>query len=226
MEMLLTICVMVLFWEVVLGLSNCEDLYQRGYHVSGVYNIYLANGAKLSVRCDMSPDTGGWIVIQQRTSASDFYKTWEEYKEGFGDLNGNFWLGNENIWRLTSTGHWKLRVELTYVDESGYAEYDTFGLGDEVSSYALSVGGYSGNIGDGLSYHNGRKFSTQDRDNDIRIVESCAQVSHGAWWYGNCHTSNLNGDYGSNGYGMGINWFLWKGHDLSVTTSKMMMKNV
>ncbi|KAL4227124.1 hypothetical protein ACF0H5_015097 [Mactra antiquata] len=173
----------------------------------------------------MSSDSGGWIVIQQRTNASDFYMTWEEYKVGFGDLNGNFWLGNENIWTLTNTGHWKLRIELTYGHESGYAEYDTFAIGDEVSNYALSVGGYSGNIGDSLSYHNGYKFTTYDRDNDV-YGGNCAKRYHGAWWYVNCHRTNLNGDYGNNAFGMGLNWKTWKGHYVSVTTSKMMIKNV
>ncbi|KAL4227122.1 hypothetical protein ACF0H5_015095 [Mactra antiquata] len=212
------------YYEIA-GINDCDGWYQRGVSTSGVYNIYLINDAELSVWCDMSPDTGGWIVIQQRTSASDFYKTWEEYKEGFGDLNGNFWLGNENIWTLTSTGHWKLRVELTYGHESGYAEYDAFSIGDETTNYVLSVGTYSGDIGDSLSYHNGYQFSTYDRDNDV-YGTSCAQLYHGAWWYNHCHYVNLNGDYGNNAFGMGLNWVSWKGHSVSVSTSKMTIKNI
>ncbi|KAL4226890.1 hypothetical protein ACF0H5_014868 [Mactra antiquata] len=204
--------------------SYCDDLYQNGYNVSGVYTIQTTDGEGLSVRCEMSPDTGGWIVFQQRLNDSDFYKTWDEYKTGFGDLNGNFWLGNENLWTLTKTGSWKLRVELTYGNESGYAEYSFFSVSDEASFYYLSVGGYSGNIGDSLYLQNGYRFSTKDRDFDTFYVGSCAQSFHGAWWYSNCHLSNLNGEYGNNEYGKGITWESWKTQEVSLTTSKMMIK--
>lgn len=49
--------------------------------------------------------------------------------------------------------------------------------------------------GDSLSYHQGRPFSTEDRDNDIAVT-NCAMSYKGAWWYKNCHRTNLNGKYG------------------------------
>lgn len=49
--------------------------------------------------------------------------------------------------------------------------------------------------GDSLSYHQGRPFSTKDRDNDIAVT-NCALSYKGAWWYKNCHRANLNGKYG------------------------------
>lgn len=49
--------------------------------------------------------------------------------------------------------------------------------------------------GDSLSYHQGRPFSTKDRDNDIAVT-NCASSYKGAWWYKNCHRANLNGKYG------------------------------
>ena len=51
-----------------------------------------------------------------------------------------------------------------------------------------------GNATDKLTYHNGHKFSTKDRDNDVSQVK-CAQKVKGAWWYGDCRESNLNGVY-------------------------------
>lgn len=46
-----------------------------------------------------------------------------------------------------------------------------------------------------MTYHNGRKFTTLDKDNDIAIT-NCAITHHGGWWYKNCHLANLNGKYG------------------------------
>ena len=55
----------------------------------------------------MDTDSGGWTVIQRRMSDTDFYKTWQEYKDGFGDLNENFWLGNDNIHTLSGSGKYR-----------------------------------------------------------------------------------------------------------------------
>ena len=44
----------------------------------------------------------------------------------------------------------------------------SFSVGNSASKYVLNVGGYSGNAGDSLSEHNGRKFTTKDQDNDKR----------------------------------------------------------
>lgn len=56
---------------------------------------------------------GGWTVIQKRQDGSvDFNRTWNEYREGFGDLNGEFWLGNENIHKITSQGDYSLRIDM------------------------------------------------------------------------------------------------------------------
>ena len=47
-----------------------------------------------------------------------------------------------------------------------------------------------------MANHNGRKFSTKDRDNDISRV-NCAKENkiRGAWWFYDCKQSNLNGVY-------------------------------
>lgn len=51
--------------------------------------------------------------------------------------------------------------------------------------------------GDSMSYHNGRPFSTRDRDPQPFITR-CAMSYRGGWWYRNCHEANLNGLYNTN----------------------------
>jgi len=31
--------------------------------------------------------------MQRLNSTIDFYRNWRDYKEGFGDVEGNFWIG-------------------------------------------------------------------------------------------------------------------------------------
>ena len=95
--------------------------------------------------CDQTTAGGGWTVIQKRLDGSvDFYRGWDDYKRGFGNLNGEFWLGLNKIHRLTKQRN-RLRVDLEETNgKSAYAEYSFFGVGNEGSKYKLSLGTYSG----------------------------------------------------------------------------------
>ena len=147
----------------------------------------------------MESDGGGWTVFQRRKDGSQyFYRGWSDYENGFGDLAGEFWLGLKNIHRLTGDKiNNVLRIDLKPFRYGGpaYAEYEVFNVGDDSVDYILTVGGYSGNAGDSLYYHNGMKFSTKDRDNDKARWSNCASSRRGGWWYNNCENSNLNGQY-------------------------------
>ena len=174
---------------------DCQDAYSRGRRDSGVYTIRPSKRA-FKAYCDMSTDNGGWTVFQRRKDGSvDFYRNWDQYVNGFGNLNGEFWLGLRYINEITAHSSSTLRVDLP----SGYyAKYSSFSVGDSASNYTLSVSGYSGNAGyDSLSYHNGMKFTTLDKDNDNRGGENCASYYKGAFWYNNCYYVNSNGEYNS-----------------------------
>ena len=54
-------------------------------------------------------------------------------------------------------------------------------------------------VGDSMTYHHGRPFSTYDHDNDIAVT-NCALSYKGAFWYKNCHRVNLMGRYGDNSH--------------------------
>ena len=177
-------------------LSDCSELLKSGHTQSGVYSINPDGTGHFSVYCDMSTDGGGWTVFQRRQDGSvDFYRGWNDYKAGFGQLSAEFWLGNDKIHRLTISRPSSLRVELE--DWNGvkvYAKYGKFNISDEQAQYRLEVGSYSGTAGDSLAYHNNMAFSTKDRDNN-KDSRNCAVEFTGAWWYNSCHNSNLNGQY-------------------------------
>ena len=181
----------------------------------GSFNVY----------CDMRTDGGGWTVFQRRQDGSvDFYRGWNDYKSGFGQLTAEFWLGNDKIHRLTAARPSSLRVELE--DWSGnrkYAKYGKFKIGDEQAKYRLDVSSYSGTAGNSLGKHSNMAFTTKDKDNDICVC-NCALDWTGAWWYYDCHSSNLNGKYlgNTNGDYQGIIWhYNFNGISLKFTEMKL-----
>ena len=96
--------------------------------------------------CDQTTAGGGWTVLQKRFDGSvDFYRGWNDYKRGFGNLTGEFWLGLDKIYRLTVSSSNKLRVDLEDVQgTTSFAEYSSFAVGNETEKYKLRVGGFSG----------------------------------------------------------------------------------
>ncbi|XP_066302108.1 ficolin-2-like [Branchiostoma lanceolatum] len=213
-------------------MKDCNDVYKEGHNTSGVYTIQPnASSEPFQVYCEME-NGFGWTVIQKRFNGSvDFARDWETYKNGFGALVGEFWLGNDKINQISNAQIYLLRIELeNWSSESRYAEYDGFYIEDEAAKYLLHVGAYSGTAGDGglgLSYHNGRKFSTHDQDNDV-WSDNCATVhGGGGWWYRICDTVNLNQPYKHGGGGThynGMQWWAWTAHRFSIKSSVMKIR--
>ncbi|KAM8796273.1 angiopoietin-related protein 7 [Eudromia elegans] len=211
---------------------DCSSLYQRNYRISGVYKLppdEFLGSPDLEVFCDMETDGGGWTIIQRRkVGLTSFNRDWKQYRDGFGNIRGDFWLGNENIYRL-SRRPTVLRVELEdWEGNIRYAQYKQFTLSNELNSYRLFLGNYTGNTGrDSLRYHNNTAFSTKDKDND-KCVDDCAQFRKGGYWYNCCTDSNLNGVYyrkGEHTKNMdGITWYGWHGSTYSLKRVEMKIR--
>ena len=151
-----------------------------------------------NVYCDMSTDSGGWVVIQRnkKDSLVNFNKNWTEYEEGFGDLNKEFWYGLAAISCLTQRGQWEMRVDYQFNNGTwSYLHYNQFSVGNASEEYPLTVGWFTGVGTDWFndkSYpHNGMKFSTPDNDNDKRSG-NCAASFQSGWWHNNCYRININ----------------------------------
>eukprot|EP00058_Branchiostoma_floridae_P003961 XP_002589449.1 hypothetical protein BRAFLDRAFT_80156 [Branchiostoma floridae] len=130
----------------------CQDLYQHGFDADGVYVIRPDVAPfPFQVYCDFDSDSG-WTVIQNNQGTTDWDRTQDSYSTGFGALeeDKNFWLGLEKIhWLYTQKD--TLRVDLKAWDSDWlYADYEQFGVGDEVSGYMVTFGEYSGTAGDVL----------------------------------------------------------------------------
>ncbi|XP_064408018.1 tenascin-X isoform X2 [Latimeria chalumnae] len=206
--------------------QDCSEELMNGRTESGVMMIFPGGDREQPVQifCDMETDGGGWIVFQRRMNGkTNFWRKWWDYAVGFGNLTEEFWLGNDHLHQLTSQRRYALRVDLRAANESVYAVYDNFRVGDLKSHYRLALGEYSGTAGDSLHYHDGSIFSTKDRDPSKHIAP-CALSYKGAWWYKNCHFANLNGLYGSTKDHQGINWYDWKGFEFSIPFTEMKMR--
>lgn len=211
------------------GPRTCKELLTRGYFLTGWYTIYLPDCRPLTVLCDMDTDGGGWTVFQRRIDGTvDFFRDWTSYKQGFGSQFGEFWLGNDNIHALTTQGTNELRVDLADFDgKHDFAKYSSFQIQGEAEKYKLILGNFlGGGAGDSLTSQNNMLFSTKDQDND-QGSSNCAVRYHGAWWYSDCHTSNLNGLYLRGlhkSYANGVNWKSWKGYNYSYKVSEMKVR--
>ena len=132
--------------------KNCADLYKNGIRKDGVYSISPDNKEIIQVSCDMTTAGGGWTIFQRRMDGSiDFYRGWHDYKNGFGRMDGEHWLGLDNIHRLTNTDLNVLRIDLEdFEGEHRYAEYDVFRVDSERENYKLHVEKYSAGLSNEL----------------------------------------------------------------------------
>ncbi|XP_050963898.1 microfibril-associated glycoprotein 4-like isoform X3 [Labeo rohita] len=201
---------------------DCSDVYKSGQTVSGIYSINPAGDFPVWVYCEMisdgkDEDKGQWTVIQRRMDGSvNFYRPWNQYKRGFGNVESEYWLGLENMYQLTRKNKYMLRVDLEDFDgRKGFALYSSFSVGPEADGYKLQVSGFrDGGAGDALSSHDGQKFTTFDKDQDP-YEKNCAKMFLGAFWYtAGCHYTNPNGVYlwgdDNTHHAIGDVWYYWK----------------
>ncbi|XP_078321652.1 ryncolin-4-like [Crassostrea virginica] len=210
--------------------KDCSTILKhRPLSRDGVYTIYPDLKTKKTVICDMTTDGGGWTVIQRRQNEDiNFYRNWKDYKNGFGNADDGYWLGNDAIHALTKDGKQMLRVDLQkFSREKAHATYSSFFVDNEANKYRLKLGNFNGTkgLGDSLAHSNGAYFSTMDSDND-NAKGNCAESYKAAWWSNKCLDSNLNGliAKGKNGEPKYLTWYHWGNKWQSLKSAAMMVR--
>ncbi|XP_038058746.1 ficolin-3-like [Patiria miniata] len=180
--------------------ADCRESHDAGvqYDAVTIYPPQYPNG--LAVYCHLD-----WVVIQKRMDGSvNFTRSWAEYRDGFGDLKGEFWLGNEIVRQLTSEGTWQLQIFVGGGDRGSRILLEQFQIaGDNYTLYADPSPQWP--TGKSMTdVHSGQPFSTYDRDNDADGNANCAAQLKGGWWFKTCTggvgnvdlvPTNLNGEY-------------------------------
>ncbi|XP_058122394.1 angiopoietin-4-like [Anopheles ziemanni] len=209
-------------------LGSCQDEPTK---VSGKYLVQLGPNKKpFEVFCEQTSFGGGWTVVQHRFNGlENFYRNWTEYRDGFGSLGGEFWLGLERLYEITSRRPHELMVEVKdFQGNYGYALYKEFEIGAEVEQYRMKkLGLQSGPAGDALRVNQGQKFSTADRDNDANSNSNCAVALKAGWWFFSCTNSNLNGPYNNTtDVWNAMTWYHFKNDNRPLAYSRIMIRAV
>uniref|UniRef100_A0A8U8CHB4 Fibrinogen C-terminal domain-containing protein n=1 Tax=Geospiza parvula TaxID=87175 RepID=A0A8U8CHB4_GEOPR len=199
--------------------EGCHQLFLAGQRSSGIFQVQPTGSQPFKVYCDMSAGKGGWTVIQRRMDGSvDFDQLWDAYKNGFGDLHGDFWLGLEKIHHLVQEGKYNLLIELEDWEGNSQVVQFVFSLGGESTAYTLNLlGPLSGELENAIGEFRQLPFSTRDRDHDLKADTNCAKHLSGGWWFSTCGHANLNGKYfrsiprQRHERKQGIFWKTWKG---------------
>uniref|UniRef100_A0A0B7A1B4 Fibrinogen C-terminal domain-containing protein n=1 Tax=Arion vulgaris TaxID=1028688 RepID=A0A0B7A1B4_9EUPU len=176
----------------------------------------------ITVVCEGKEPGEMWTVIQKRFNGSvDFYRNFSQYENGFGSLDGEFWLGLKNIRRLLLQNEDKnrLRIEITEMTSGNNftKNYHRFSLGP-ANGYKLNVIGFD-DLGYGMSFNSGYSFSTPDSG-----VPRLAVLNRAGWWFNyESPFVNLNGVWGVKGKRYSIYWSEFR-RDRNVILEKTEMK--
>ncbi|XP_045215516.2 techylectin-5A-like [Mercenaria mercenaria] len=219
--------------------SDCKDILQNNIHAkTGVHEIKLWKSRKtLNVFCDMDTAGGGWTVFQNRfDGAINFNENFTAYETGFGELEGEFWLGLRYVQEIADQSATEIRLDLSDgFGREGYEAFQDFRL-SETFLYTLHIRkesrSFSGGreqfeeASTGFASNNGYYFAARDR----LKYQYCVDGAESGWWHvaDGCGGVDLNAHYLNPGTPLnestqGFKHFGFAGR-YSLRASKMMIR--
>ncbi|EAT48215.1 AAEL000726-PA [Aedes aegypti] len=190
--------------------------------------VTTSNGSVIPVSYEQTRFGGGWIVLMQRYDGTvRFNRSWAEYRDGFGMVGHEFWLGLERIHQMTKDAEYELMIEMQdFEGNYKYAGYDAFAVGPEEERYPLAKVGKFNKTAyvDSFGKHRGYGFSTYDNDDN-----GCSnQYGRGGWWYyrKSCFGASLTGIWQNKQDWKSISWvwFSTEKKQVPLKFARMMMR--
>lgn len=191
--------------------DDCQAWKAKGFTEDGIYQIRIQDQATKAF-CKMTMDEKAWLVIQRRNGGlTDFNQNWDKYKEGFGDLQHDFWYGNEKIHQLTKNKPNGMMIKIIITDTRRFVKsalYENFTIAGEEENYKANKDLVFKAGSSGFQKIANMMFSTKDRENDFQKDKHCALELEGGWWYSgyNCGDVLINGKNWTNTQNDGIRW--------------------
>ncbi|XP_046368773.2 angiopoietin-4-like [Haliotis rufescens] len=180
---------------------DCSEGFRNGATGTGVFTIEPnTSSPPFEVFCHMT--FGGRTYFQKQHYGINFNRKWRDYREGFGEVTRDHWLGLEKIKAISDRVICQLIVHLTYpcCPKWRQINFKNFKLTDETDGYRMTFSEYNASttspknkLNDTMTELKGAKFSTYDRDNDDNPTGSCPQIHGSGWWFKDCTRCNPNG---------------------------------
>lgn len=181
--------------------DSSEDANGTSALPSNIYTIKTSAYSSASAWCDMTTDGGGWMVILRRADGKEsFARYYNEYEEGFGTLDHDFFYGLRALYDLTSRGNYEARIDFydkrNHTESSAYGVYHSITIGNKEGGYKLHLGNFTRseeNLEDNLKQFIGQPFVARKRGQVIH-ESSCLDIpKSGGWWYTADFCRGLNG---------------------------------
>uniref|UniRef100_A0A7M5VAU6 Fibrinogen C-terminal domain-containing protein n=1 Tax=Clytia hemisphaerica TaxID=252671 RepID=A0A7M5VAU6_9CNID len=223
--------------QTLLTATDCVDWFNLGYRKNGIYEVNLLGKYMRRVYCHMQAAEGGWMAFQRRFDGSVQFigRNWEEFKNGFGNPEGEYYLGNELLHLLTTSEDYDYLVEARSYGQASSARRKLIHkvhIESEEEDYKIQyrLEDISEDYGGATSYGTlmrGCRFSTFDHDRDTAPDQNCGQL-YGGWWHAWCHDVAMNGHYSHTetpvSPASGIIWRDWRGHGETLKNSLLMIR--
>ncbi|KAK7113418.1 microfibril-associated glycoprotein 4-like [Littorina saxatilis] len=168
--------------------NDCSDIKLYGGKLwvgDGVYNVSppLAS-TPVQAYCRHISSTRTYL-LDRRKSNENFDRPFVDYRNGFGDLDSDHFIGLQNIYALTADRAYEMRVNIKMIntDNTSIIEYQDFKITDEDSGYRLLFNKSLARPNDCLLPLHNAKFSAKDRDRDQSSTKDCAEIRKAGFWY-------------------------------------------